>query len=109
MRADRRFFSSPSADPVILAICACFAVAAVFSGVWGAFHADHDCDGVDGCCSVCAQIVAAWDVLKQLGAAFGCETPASEFSPVPAVFISLSLLSATRPLSLAALKVRMNN
>jgi hypothetical protein len=104
MRANRRFFPEV---PAVLALCACFAAAAVFSGAWAALHTDHDHDGVDGACSVCAQITAAWDVLKQLGAAFRCETPALGLLPV--VFLPASILSAVRPLSLAALKIRMNN
>jgi hypothetical protein len=90
-----------------LALCTCFAAVAVFSGAWAALHTDHDHDGIDGACSVCAQIAAAWDALKQLGAAFRCETPALFF--LPAVFLSVSILSVIRALSLAALKIRMNN
>jgi hypothetical protein len=92
-----------------LAFCVCFAAAAVLSGVWAVLHADHvhDCDGVDGCCSVCARIVAAWDVLKQLGAALRYEISVS--GVFLSAFISLSALSAARSLTLAALKVRMNN
>jgi hypothetical protein len=97
------------AGPAVLAFCVCFAVAAVFSGAWAVLHADHvhDCDGADGGCSVCAQIAAAWDVLRQLGGMSVCETSAPVFSAAAAV--PAPGRPAARSLTLAELKIRMNN
>ena len=98
MSGTRRYFYllDITANPAILALCGCFSLAAVFSGTWAVLHADHvhDCDGVDGCCSVCARLADAWDALKQFGAAFGCEISAPVF--FAAVLISVSALPGAR-------------
>jgi hypothetical protein len=111
MSGARRCFCFPalSAAPAILALCLCFAAAAVLSGAWIALHADHvhDHDGAGGCCSVCARIAAAWDALKQLGAASGYEMSAPAF--LAAVWVPASALSGVHSPTLAELKVRMNN
>jgi hypothetical protein len=93
-----------------LTVCICFAAAAVLSGAWVVIHANHvhDHDGAGGCCSVCAQIAAAQNLLKQLGSALKIAVAA--FGGLAAASVAFaSEIPLDRFLTLAALKVRMNN
>jgi hypothetical protein len=88
--------------------CVCFLIAFIFSAVLILIHADHDHDhdGEGGCCSVCAQIAVARNMLRQFGAAAQW-----------AVLALGGLCAVARPparvpwigVTLTALKVRMNS
>jgi hypothetical protein len=87
-------------------LCLCLVVVFVFSSVYLAEHAGHDCAGAH--CEICYHLHSADNLLRQIGAAVIAAAP---------LFIVLSLLfRAVTPnadtsagTNLVALKVKLNN
>jgi hypothetical protein len=53
---------------IAVLLCLCLVMGFVFSFVYAAEHADHDCAGAH--CEICYSLHSAGLILKQIGAAF---------------------------------------
>jgi hypothetical protein len=82
-----------------------FSLSTVFALVYG--DHEHDHDGEEGCCSVCAQITAFHNLWKRLGVAPPGEGAAREGGDV--LFVSALFRSWIYFPTLTALKMRMNS
>jgi hypothetical protein len=86
--------------------CLCLVVVFVFSSVYLAEHAGHDC--ADAHCEICYHLHSAGNLLRQIGAAMVAAA---------GLFIALSLLlwavtqnaDTSARANLVALKVKLNN
>ncbi|MDR3310719.1 MAG: hypothetical protein LBS90_05170 [Oscillospiraceae bacterium] len=93
-----------------LALCVCFAVVFLLSAAFVATHANHEHDhnGADGCCAVCARVAAARSLLCRLSAA--AAVAALALGGMFAAFRDpRGDASAADALTLVGLKIRLNN
>jgi hypothetical protein len=99
-----------SARLIAALICVCFVVALVLSSAFIAVHAnhEHDSDGADGGCAVCAHIAAAENLLKSVSAAAALSAVALG-ALLAALIVSKSVRSGITDSTLISLKVRLNN
>ncbi|MDR0904647.1 MAG: hypothetical protein LBN00_00495 [Oscillospiraceae bacterium] len=106
-----QYIKRPKSARLIAAlICVCFVVALVLSSAFIAIHEnhEHDNDGADGGCAVCAHIAAAENLLKTVSAAAALSAVALG-TMLAALIVLKSVRSGIADNTLISLKVRLNN
>ena len=87
-------------------LAAVLAVVMLFSAVYIAVEADHDCSGED--CAICHQIGVCENLLKSLGLA-GAVAAVTAALPYTMCKAILPCAETTDTLTLVALKVKLSN
>ena len=87
-------------------LAAVLAVVMLFSAVYLAVEADHDCSGED--CAICHQIGVCENLLKSLGLAGAAAAVTAAFTYTMCKAI-LPCAETTDTLTLVALKVKLSN
>ena len=90
---------------IAIIVCVCFVAVSIFSIVYIASHADHECPEVH--CEICLQITYLQNTLKQF-----CAAVFAMAVTMSTIYVIAAIVEAVKPnriRTLISLKVQLNN